>query len=85
MKETPTKQMRVASGNRSSMDPFVSVFYQLLRDHIPVGTLERVVQEVADEPGTVIYTNGWLAQYATYCAERLRGHVDGHGKTNDNT
>lgn len=47
----------------------VSFLYDLMRDHLPAGTVERLVREAV--PGTTTYTNGWLANYASDLAQRL--------------
>lgn len=56
------------SGNIEYSDNLTSVFYQLLRDYIPAGQLEKVVREVAAEPEVRTYSNGFLAQYANNLA-----------------
>jgi hypothetical protein len=55
-------------------DPLTSFIYELLRDHLPPGKAERIVQQVVVEAGReVVYTNGFLALYAKDLANRLRG------------
>ena len=41
-----------------------------MRDHLPMGVIEKIVQD-ADVP-IVEYTNGWLAKYAEDIANRLK-------------
>lgn len=68
-----TKQLRRDSGSISSKDPLVSFLYSLMRDHLATGEVEKLVlecEEYADQE--ILYTNGWLAQYATNLANRLR-------------
>ncbi len=52
--------------------PLVSFLYELMRDHVPPGIVERVVRNSAtsvEDP--TIYTNGFLAMYAQDLANRL--------------
>lgn len=66
-------RMREESGNVTiDGDKIVSFFYELLRDHLPVGTVESIVRNVLSEDKRIVYTNGWLANYAKYVAARLR-------------
>lgn len=51
-------------------DKLTSFLYDLLRDHLPSGTVENLVRE-ASEPD-VSYANGYLALYAHDLANRLR-------------
>lgn len=57
------------SGQVTSTDPLVSFLYDLLRDELPAGAVERLVQEAAVP---VTMTNGYLARYAEDLAARLR-------------
>jgi len=70
MNEEKTKAMRVRSGHIVIHSRLVSFLYNLMRDHMPVGDVETLVQDAEDEPD-VIYTNGWLANYAADLADRL--------------
>jgi hypothetical protein len=64
------KRMRDASGAIVSSDKEVVRFIYLLgRDHMGLGTIEQIMDSISSE--TVIYTNGWLAQYAKDVANRL--------------
>jgi hypothetical protein len=42
-----------------------------MRDHLPTGTVEEIVR-ASEQESEVIYTNGWLAQYAEDLANRLK-------------
>ena len=53
-------------------DKLTSFLYDLLRDHLPAGVVEKLVQNALAENGSVEYTNGYLAQYAQNLANRLR-------------
>lgn len=67
------KEMRERSGHVTSDDPLVSFLYLLARDKLPVGSIERLLQEVAqDNAKTITYTNGWLAAWAQNAAQRLQ-------------
>lgn len=68
--------MRSASGNVNGDDRLVAFLYILARDHVTTGKLdEMMLNNIEGVPfGTVTeYTNGWLAQWAMDCAERIRG------------
>jgi len=62
--------LRNRSGNVEINSRLVSFLYQLMRDHLPMGVIEKIVQD-ADVP-IVEYTNGWLAKYAEDIANRLK-------------
>ena len=53
-----------------SNDPLVSFLYSLLRDYLPAGEVEKLVQETTKD--TTVFTNGYLAEYAKDLAERLK-------------
>lgn len=56
-------------------DPLVTFLYELMRNHVVPGTVERIVQEDQfhlEEKGEISLSNGYLAQYAKDVAERLR-------------
>lgn len=58
------------SGDVTSSDPLVAFLYTLMRDTLPPGDIERMLRQCG--PTTVVYTNGWLAEYAKDVAQRLR-------------
>jgi hypothetical protein len=66
------------SGKFTSRNPLVSFLYELMRDHVPPG----VVEGILDDRGAIetTFTNGWLARYAQDVARRLdpqSGYSDG--------
>lgn len=63
------KKLRNDSGNIQIKSKLVSFLYQLMRDHVPTGIIEKIVID-SDDPD-VTYTNGWLAKYAENIANRL--------------
>ena len=59
-------KMREKSGQVCSNDAVVSMLYLLARDHLNVGAIESVIEEIVGDAGQMItFTNGWLAQWAT--------------------
>lgn len=60
------------SGNIESSDPLVSFLYDIMRDHLPVGTVEALIADALKAQDGASYDNGWLAQYAMDVAKRLR-------------
>lgn len=66
-------ELHVASGEKHNDDLIVAFFYKLMRDHLPTGVVEGIVQDILQSHyGDIAYTNGWLEQYAFSIAERLR-------------
>jgi len=68
--------LRKESGQIKIKSKLVSFLYQLMRDELVTGAVESLVQdcEIVDEDGNppfVLYTNGWLADYAENLAIRL--------------
>jgi hypothetical protein len=61
--------LRQRSGEECSDNPLVSFLYELMRDHVPPGTIERIV--LNSPAGQTKFTNGYLAQYAKDVAHRL--------------
>lgn len=66
-----TIAMRERSGTVVIDSSLVSFLYELMRDHLSVGVVERIVQ-TSEDASKVTYTNGWLAQYAEDLANRLK-------------
>jgi hypothetical protein len=61
------------SGSIESDDPLASFLYELMRDHVPPGIIEELVQKERLRCRQVVrFSNGWLAQYSIYLAEQLR-------------
>jgi len=78
MKER-TEELRKITGDVTYSDPLTSFLYQLMRDELPSGTVEKMVNDVASEAGKdIIFTNGWLAQYANNLAERITNAKQDH-------
>lgn len=61
--------LEARSGNITYDSKLVGFLYDLLRDHLTAGVVEKLVQE--SQVSEVSYSNGWLAQYAKDLAERL--------------
>lgn len=68
-----TDKLRARSGTVQIESKLVSFLYDLMRDHLPAGVVEKLVQD-SQEPN-VTYTNGWLANYAKDLAERLQNET----------
>lgn len=68
--------LRIRSGSIVKNKKLISFLYELMRDHMPTGKVEKLVKnieigyELNDEADT-LYSNGWLAQYAEDLANRL--------------
>jgi hypothetical protein len=75
--ESTNTALRERSGSVNSSDPLVSFLYILMRDHIPAGVVEGIMQHHVDAPeGTLSeLCNGYLASYAKDVAARLHGDL----------
>lgn len=69
--KSKTSLLRERSGEVTINGKLVSFLYELMRDYLTPGEIEKIVQDSEDEP-TVVYTNGWLAKYAEDLANRLK-------------
>ena len=67
--------MRKVSGKVDSDSKLVSFLYLLMRDHLPAGVVEGIIQEVTIDSTPVQFTNGWLASYSKDIEERLKAKV----------
>jgi hypothetical protein len=66
------RNLREVSGTVTYSDPLTSFLYQLMRDELPAGIVEKIVRDIVNEPEECLYTNGWLAQYANNLSEELK-------------
>lgn len=64
--------LRERSGAIESKDQLVAFLYDLMRDHLPIGTVETLVRGQKGYK-SFTFTNGWLAKIAEDMANRLRG------------
>lgn len=62
--------LRKRSGDVRIKSKLVSFLYELMRDHLPPGEVEKLVK--ASQDPDVSYTNGYLAKYAKDLANRLK-------------
>ena len=83
LRKMATTALRERSGEVTSSDPMVSLFYELMRDAVPPGELERIVVNVCIENTPVVFTNGYLARYAQDLADRLRAKEQASKEVND--
>lgn len=69
-------EMRAASGRVNDRRPLVSFLYLLGRDELPLGSIEELLELALEhgddgDRGEVMFTNGWLAEWARFTADRL--------------
>ncbi len=64
------RRLREASGDVHISSRLTSFLYELMRDHLPVGTVEKIVRNSQDPD--VGYCNGWLGKYAEDLSTRLK-------------
>lgn len=67
---TKDEKMRIKSGSINGKGLAQAFFYDLIKKYIPPGHIESIINENLDAHDFE-YTNGWLAKYAEYIAERL--------------
>lgn len=63
------EELRTRSGNVNASSRLTSFLYDLMRDHLTPGVVEKLVQGSTSQE--VSYTNGWLARYAFDLTVRL--------------
>lgn len=64
--------IRERSGEVNDSNRLVWFLYDLMRDHLPAGTVEKLVVDLEKvDADTAEFSNGWLAQYAQDVAARL--------------
>ncbi len=67
--------LRQESGSINNHRQIVAFLYILMRDHITPGTIESLVTQSNNPLGKeLLFTNGWLAQYAENIANRITEH-----------
>ena len=77
------RKLYKASGEISSPSRLVNFLYTLMRDEVSVGVVQELLETqvmMVNADGEYIenieYTNGWLAEYAMYIADRLLEEKD---------
>jgi len=63
--------LRNEEGEVVSNDPLVVFLYVLLKEHLPSGVIEEIINKHTYQE-TTTFTNSWLAGYAKDLAARLR-------------
>ena len=63
--------LRVRSGNVVSGSRLAAFLYDLIRDQVPPGIIEEIVQKLPKPGQDAVYTNGWLASYCEDLAKRI--------------
>lgn len=66
--------LKEASGSVTSNDPMVGFLYDLMRDYVKPGDIERAVENNLYRD-TCTFSNGWLAKYAEDIVKTLRNPV----------
>ena len=61
--------MKERSGQVSSTSKLVMFIYILGRDYLTLGEIEEIMLDMSEEK--VIFSNGWLAEYANDVAKGL--------------
>lgn len=72
------KRLVAASGAVTSDDPLVVFLYDLMKLHLPAGTVAQLVRDATESrKGTAEFTNGFLARYSEFLASELRRKDEG--------
>ena len=73
MSKKQFKKMIKISGKVRSKSQLDCFLYFLMRDYVTPGEVERLIQDsiLEEDCEDWIFCNGWLAEYAKYCAKRL--------------
>lgn len=58
----------------SSADPLTSFLYLLMRDHLPVGVVVKLIAD-SNTGEDCIFTNGHLAQFAAFCSDEIKSNL----------
>lgn len=73
MTNNENELMRDRAGKVDSNDKLVAFLYDLMRDYLPVGEVEKIIRENNVKDITSYqFTNGHLANIAKDMAERLK-------------
>ena len=70
-RDTENDALRARSGNVHTNDSVVAFLYEVIRDFVPIGMVERIAQNSLNSNGYSL-TNGWLAMYCKDVVDRLR-------------
>jgi hypothetical protein len=65
------KELLTASGNIKIKGRLEAFLYTLMRDELPVGAVQRLVDDACICDEECEYSNGYLAQYAYWLANKL--------------
>lgn len=60
---TTNEDIAQRSGTVEYQDQLTSFLYELMRDHLTPGVIEKIVRN-SESQDTTKYSNGWLAKYA---------------------
>jgi len=55
-------------------DRLDSLFYLLIRDHLPTGVVEKIVTDI-EKIDRASFTNGYLAEYSKLLSKRIRNDI----------
>lgn len=65
-------KIRAASGAINDDRKVVAFLYRLMRDHLPTTVVEEIVRDInRSSSDGFMFSNGWLAQYSQFIANRL--------------
>ena len=65
-------EYRRHTGSVSCDDRVTALLYILMRDHLPTGVIQTIIDGCLKNPGVCEFTDGHLARSAQLMADRLR-------------
>jgi hypothetical protein len=73
MNKELNSELRQESGVVKYSDTLTDFLYELLRDHVTPGDVQIILAHALEDKkhNPVVYSNGWLAEYAHYVAEKI--------------
>ncbi len=73
------RKIREASNNIDINGRLVGFLYDLMRDHVTPGTIQKLLETQLEFDANNAYSNGWLASYALYVANQLNPTIEYEG------
>jgi len=61
------------SGKVKHEDRLTAFLYFLMRDELPPGKVQEILDEIGLPGEEIEYTNGWLANYSKWMADEIIG------------
>ena len=69
--EDPTGLRELSGATTAQHSALTAFLYELMRDHVPMGVIQKILLESLPSRGPFKLCNGWLAQYAEFVGTSL--------------